>query len=101
MPFNIRHYLSAATLVLVLAALPIGTAAAAPSDPTSAARFSITIDGHEIASFSDADFGAFVPDAPEAELKKLPGKQAPPTVVLKRGTNFSMELQRWQAGGAQ
>ncbi len=28
-------------------------------------------------------------------LSKLPGKQSPPTVVLKRGKNSSMELWTW------
>jgi phage tail-like protein len=72
-------------------------------DTISASRFSITIDGYEIASFSELQ-GITTEIEPvellestdkEVVLKKLPGKLRPPTVVLKRGKNSSMELWAW------
>ena len=66
------------------------------ADTITAARFSLTIDGVEIAQFSE-----LVSITSEAEpddlaatlLKKLPGKRNPPTVVLSRG--FSRDTQMW------
>ena len=71
--------------VLAATILPVGGVQAA-SQPITAARFSITIDGYEIASFSElaSEF-----------LSKLPGKRKPPTVVLKRGKNTGMGLFAW------
>lgn len=74
-----------------------------PNDAITAARFSITIDGYEIASFSELQ-GITTEVEPvelmessdkEVILKKLPGKAKPPTVTLKRGKNSSMELWAW------
>lgn len=50
-------------------------------DPLTAARFSLTVDGHEIASFS--------------ELQGINSRVTPPTIVLKRGKSASMEMQSW------
>jgi phage tail-like protein len=69
----------------------------------TAARFSLTIDGYEIASFSELQgitTSVEVVDYLSSSdkdliLKKLPGKRNPPTVVLKRGKNNSMELWGW------
>jgi phage tail-like protein len=74
-----------------------------PNDAITAARFSITIDGYEIASFSELQ-GITTEVEPvelmestdnEIILKKLPGKAKPATLVLKRGKNSSMELWAW------
>lgn len=74
-----------------------------PNDAITAARFSITIDGYEIASFSELQ-GITTEVKPveliestdkEIILKKLPGKTEPATLVLKRGKNSSMELWAW------
>lgn len=74
-----------------------------PNDALTAARFSITIDGYEIASFSELQ-GITTEVEPvelmestdkEVVLKKLPGKTKPATLVLKRGKNSSMELWAW------
>src|ERR1700746_558221 len=72
-------------------------------DAITSSRFSITIDGYEIASFSElqgittqvepVDF--FHSNDKSVMLSKLPGKASPPTVVLKRGKNSSMELWTW------
>lgn len=74
-----------------------------PNDALTAARFSITIDGYEIASFSElagittevepVDF--LESTDKEVVFKKLPGKRKPPTITLKRGKNNSMELWAW------
>jgi phage tail-like protein len=75
----------------------------APGDAITASRFSIVIDGYQIASFSE-----LVGITTEVEpvelmestdkavmLKKLPGKTKPATLTLKRGKNQSMELWLW------
>jgi phage tail-like protein len=76
---------------------------APPPDPISAVRYSITIDGFEIGSFSE--LGGITteivpPDylatpANGVILNKLPGKVKPPTIVLKRGLTSSLELSAW------
>ena len=74
-----------------------------PNDAITAARFSLTIDGVEIAAFSELQ-GITTEVEPvelmestdkEVVLKKLPGKTKPATLVLKRGKNSSMELWSW------
>ena len=68
----------------------------APGDAITAARFSIVIDGYQIASFSEL-VGITTEVEPvellestekEVMLKKLPGKRKPPTLTLKRGKNL-------------
>jgi phage tail-like protein len=95
----------------LLAAIAVGAAlaaghhrAAASDDAITAARFSLTIDGVEIAAFSElagissgADAEDFV-DSSKATgpvLTKLPGKRKPPTVTLRRGLTNSLELSAW------
>ena len=74
-----------------------------PGDAITAARFSIVIDGYQIASFSEL-VGITTEVEPvellestekEVMMKKLPGKKKPPTLTLKRGKNQSMELWLW------
>jgi phage tail-like protein len=75
----------------------------ATTEAITAARFSITIDGYEIASFSELQgitTSVEVVDQMESSdkeviLKKLPGRRNPPTIVLKRGKNMGMELWSW------
>lgn len=77
--------------------------AGSTGDAITAARFSITIDGYEIASFSElvgittsVDVVDFIESSDkEIIMKKLPGKRTPPTLTLKRGKNNSMELWTW------
>jgi phage tail-like protein len=76
---------------------------AATPEAITASRFSITIDGYEIAAFSElqgittqVDVVDFLQSSDkEVMLTKLPGKRTPPTVTLKRGKNNSMELWSW------
>ena len=76
---------------------------AATPEAITASRFSITIDGYEIAAFSElqgittqVDVVDFLQSSDkEVMLTKLPGKRTPPTVILKRGKNNSMELWSW------
>ena len=78
-------------------------AGGAAQDALTASRFSITIDGYEIASFSElqgittsVEVVDFLESSDkEVVFKKLPGKRNPPTITLKRGTNNSMELWTW------
>ncbi len=73
------------------------------SDGITANRFSITVDGYEIASFSEL-LGVVEEVEPSeywqasgdgTPVSKLPGKQKPPTITLKRGMNGSLELWSW------
>jgi phage tail-like protein len=83
--------------------VPGGLGPQQPNDALTAARFSITIDGYEIASFSELSGISTEVEAvdflessdKEVVFKKLPGKRKPPHVVLKRGKNSSMELWAW------
>ena len=76
---------------------------AANTEAITAARFSITIDGYEIASFSELQgitTSVEVVDQYESSdtsviHRKHPGRAAPPTITLKRGKNASMELWSW------
>ncbi|WP_188316761.1 phage tail protein [Solihabitans fulvus] len=80
-----------------------GLGANQPNDAITAARFSITIDGYEIAQFSELTgiVTEVVPvdfmESSEKEVifKKLPGNRKPPTITLKRGKNTGMELWAW------
>ena len=83
--------------------MPGGLSPQQPNDALTAARFSITIDGYEIAAFSELQ-GITTEVEPvdflestdkEIVNKKLPGRYKPATVVLKRGKNNSMELWAW------
>ena len=71
---------------------------AAPPDNT-AARFSIFVDGHEIAAFSELEgiSSGYDIDFIESSGRKLavPGKRPPPTVTLKRGMTNDLELSAW------
>lgn len=71
------------------------------SDPgvtIDVARYSITVDGVEVAQFPE-----LVAITSEAEpedlagkvLKKIPGKRNPPTVTLRRGLTADMQLSAW------
>ena len=74
-----------------------------PVDVITANRFSIVIDGHEIATF--AELSGIVTEFETSEyfatggdaltVDKLPGKLKPPKVTLKRGMNGSLELWSW------
>lgn len=76
---------------------------AGTTDPITAARFSITIDGYEIAAFSELQ-GITTEVKPvehlestdkEVVLKKLPGKNEPAIIKLKRGKTPDMALWAW------
>ena len=60
-----------------------------PGDALTAARFSISVDGHEIASFAELQgiTSGYDIDFIESSGRRLavPGKRPPPTVTLKRG----------------
>lgn len=79
------------------------TKAKQPSDVITANRYSITIDGYEIATFQElsgivaeiepTDYWQTSGD--QVEVNKLPGKLKPPQITLKRGMNGSLELWAW------
>jgi phage tail-like protein len=83
--------------------MAVGLGPSQPNDALTAARFSVTIDGYEIASFSElagittevkpVDF--LESSDKEVIFKKLPGTRLPPTIILKRGKNAGMELWAW------
>jgi phage tail-like protein len=72
-------------------------------DALTAARFELSIDGHSMAQFSELsgissaiDVVDFIQsDAKSNTLKKLPGKNTPPTVTLKRGMTKNIEMAAW------
>ena len=73
------------------------------SDVITANRFSITIDGYEIATFQEligitseveaSDYWSTSGD--KVAVDKLPGKFKPPEITLKRGMTGSLELWSW------
>jgi phage tail-like protein len=75
----------------------------AQADAITAARFSITIDGVEIAAFNELEgINAEIAATEYLEASdtgvrtsKLPGLPKPPTVTLKRGMTGGMELWAW------
>lgn len=88
-----RRSLAAALGVLVIGAFAAGAlAASGENDALTAARFSITIDGYEIASFSELQGITTGVDVVSRGDKPRP---LPPTAVLKRGMSRSLELNAW------
>jgi len=89
--------------LLTVAAVGAWTAtslgAAAPPEDTTAARFSIVVDGHDIATFSELQgiSSGYDIDFIESSGRKLavPSKRPPQTVTLKRGMSTNMELAAW------
>jgi phage tail-like protein len=61
-------------------------------------RFSITVDGVQVASFSELvgiSSEALPDDFAGRVLKKLPGKRTPPTVTLARGMTSDLGIYAW------
>src|ERR1700746_775856 len=84
--------------------MPGGLGGNMPNDAIAASRFSVTVDGYEIAQFSElsgitteVDVIDFMENSATGAniLKKLPGKRKPPTITLRRGKNSSLELWAW------
>jgi phage tail-like protein len=72
----------------------------ARDEPIAAARFTLTIDGADLVSFSElgglvSGFDPSQLESTPAALKKLPGKRTPPTVILQRGMTKNIELSAW------
>ena len=77
--------------------MPGGTSG--PGGAIEVARFSLTIDGVEIAQFSElggitSEVGP--DDLAEKVLRKLPGRRTPPTVTLRRALTKDLQLAAWQ-----
>ena len=76
---------------------------AKPTNAITANRFSLTIDGYEIASFQE--LSGIVAEVEPSEywessgstpqVSKLAGKLKPPTITLKRGMTGSLGLWSW------
>jgi phage tail-like protein len=74
-----------------------------PTSVITASRFSIVIDGYEIASFSELqeintefELTQYLESGTAGTTSNtLPGKYKVPTVTLKRGMNGSLELWSW------
>lgn len=75
-----------------------------PNDALTAARFVLTVDGAEVAQFSDlialssgVDPSSLTlgPASKGAAARKLPGKWTPPTVTMKRGQSNDLGLFAW------
>jgi phage tail-like protein len=68
-----------------------------------ASRFSLTIDGVEIAQFSElvAIISEAEPDDIAGKvLKKLPGKRTPPTITLRRALTTDLDVAAWHETAA-
>ncbi|MPZ50355.1 MAG: twin-arginine translocation signal domain-containing protein [Dehalococcoidia bacterium] len=74
---------------------PTVNAQTQPNDALTAARFSISIDGHEIAAFDQLESILSAIDISEGLPRRLPGKRTPPTVTLKRGMTPNIEMAAW------
>jgi phage tail-like protein len=92
----------ATAAILALSARPAGGAGAGstqtrPDDALTAGRFSITVDGVEVASFSELVriTSEVEPSEPAAADVDLPGKRIPPAVVLKRGMDTNLTIFAW------
>jgi phage tail-like protein len=74
------------------------------AEAITAARFSLTVDGVEIAQFSELvsiTSQAEPDDLTGKLLKKLPGKRNPPTVTLRRALTTDVELANWHAAAVE
>jgi phage tail-like protein len=82
--------------------MPAGTSTG-PNDALTAARFSIVIDGAEIAVFSQlvGIRSEVEPDPLTSELAKLPGRRKPPTVTLRRGQIGDLSIFGWHESAAE
>jgi phage tail-like protein len=83
---------------------------AQPAGAIAPARFSITIDDHEIASFSelqgltsgvDPDTLALGADKKGKLALKVPAKRTPPAVTLRRGATADLTLFAWHSDALQ
>ena len=80
--------------------MPAGHSTA--GDPIAPARFTLTVDGVEIATFSDLvaiTSEATPDDLAGTLLKKLPGKRKPPTITLRRGMTADLQVDAWHEAG--
>jgi phage tail-like protein len=102
----VRKRFVRSTVALAVVAMGVGVLAStssSQSDVVTANRFSITIDGYEIATFqeltgivSEVDSSEYWETSPDGtSTSKLPGKVKPPEITLKRGMNGSLELWSW------
>jgi phage tail-like protein len=91
-------------MFMALALVPISASAQplAPSQLPIASRFSLVLDGYEIASFSamtgltsGVEPGPFVHSPTGPILKPLPGATKPATITLKGAVTDSKELWAW------
>jgi phage tail-like protein len=89
-----------AAVITLAAVLLAGEGAAQQTDPIVAARFELSIDGHSLGVFSELSGITTEIEAVdyvrsssrETTYKKLPGKNKPPTLTLKRGHTASLDL---------
>jgi phage tail-like protein len=90
--------------VLAASMLSGGAASAQTTTaPVTASRYALLVDGQEIATFTElagivaevdpTDYWQTSASGPT--ISKLPGKQKPETIVLKRGMTGSLELWSW------
>jgi phage tail-like protein len=87
--------------------MPGGASGQQPGDALAVARISLTIDGIEIAQFSEIAISSEVEPVELVErsgdkflVRRLPGKRKPPTVTLKRGKNKDMGIFAWHQAAA-
>jgi phage tail-like protein len=100
---TLLRVLVAGSLVAIAVVGARATVQAASSEPPQEiARYSLTVDGQEIASFSELerlssglDAVDLVTTGEKQPKTLLPAKRAPDSIVLTRGLTSSLELQAW------
>ena len=101
-----RKRFSRLAVAVAIMATGVGVLTATSSSQTdviTANRVSITIDGYEIATFSELTSIVSEVETPEffstsdkgPQVNKLAGTVKPPEITLKRGMNGSLELWSW------
>lgn len=98
-----------AIVVTTCLGLSMPSPAVGQTAPITASRFSLTVDGFEIATFSELSGISSEIEPSEywetkndtVNVKKVAGKAKLPTVTLKRGMNGSMELWSWHEAARQ
>lgn len=92
-----------ATAVPAVAATTMAAPTGATAEQVSATRFTLTIDGYEIAAFQELvgmtlelqQSEYWESSGDDVSVTKLPGRVMPPSVTLGRGLTGSVELWSW------
>jgi phage tail-like protein len=99
--------LVAAAVGLVASPVSSGAGVLSSTDPVTAARFAIVVDGQQVAAFSElqALTSGYETEDIDVDQKEtiltVPTKHRPPSVILKRGLTSDRALWDWHADAIQ